>query len=254
MSHTEFKVLVSRLEAHCGAELDDETVRDIESLLALARGTDGAMLADANGSCAWLGDLYGRYVQRQELAEARALLVHGTGLAGLARGEGGDFAGRSYARVRDLFESIDFSGCQVFIMVGCGPLPVTLLHVAERTRVLRLVGLDVGLEAAESAREVCHGLGLERVEIRDCDGCHFDYSDADVVYVANLVRPKHAVLRRVAETVRPETRVVVREPSAAGALFAERGADPADPRWRVIGSAPEDGRFLSYHLFLQRLP
>ncbi|MGH7518325.1 MAG: hypothetical protein ACREOC_12785 [Gemmatimonadales bacterium] len=253
MSRAELEALLSRLAARGPAEFDDEAARDVESFLALARDADGPALADVIGSCAQLRELYGRYASRRETAEARALLARGTGIAGLARGEGGDFAGRSYARVRDLFEHIDFSACRAFVMVGCGPLPVTLLHVAERTQVPRLIGLEVEPEAACSARDLCRGLGLDRVAIRECDGCEFDYGSADVAYVANLVRPKRAVLCRVADTIRPGARVVVREPSPPGELFAERGAEPHDRRWRVVGRGPEDRQFLSYHLFLTRL-
>lgn len=253
MTRAEFEALVMRLEARCDAELEEGIACDMEGALGFVRGADELTLADLVGSCARLRALYGRYACSRELAEANALLARGTGIAGLAGGEGGDFAGRSYARVRDLFEHVDFSGCRALVMVGCGPLPVTLLHIVQRTHVPRLIGLDVDPEAVTSARDVCRGLGLDRVEIRECDGCAFDYCNADVVYIANLVRPKRAVLCRVAETIRLGARVVVREPSAPGELFSERGTDPFDPRWRVLDRGCEDPRFLSYHLFLERL-
>ena len=253
MTRAEFEALVVRLDARGDAELDETMAHDMERALGFARGADGLALADLVGSCARLRTLYGRYACSKELVEANALLARRTGIAGLADGEGGDFAGRSYARVRDLFEHIDFSACRALVMVGCGPLPVTLLHIAERTHVPWLIGLDLDPEAVTSARDVCRGLGLDRVEIRESEGCAFDYCNADVVYIANLVRPKRPVLCRVAETIRPGARVVVREPSAAGELLSERGADPSDPRWRVVGRGPEDPRFLSYHLFLERL-
>ncbi len=251
MSRAELEALVARLEAHGGAELGDEAARDLERLLAIARGADGSVLAGAIRSCDRLRQLYGRYVSGKEAEEARALIARGTGIAGLAEGRGGDFAGRSYARVRDLFEHIDFSDCRAFVMVGCGPLPVTLLHVAERAHVPRLIGLELEPEAARSARDLCRGLGADQVEIRECDGREFDYRTADVAYVANLVQPKRAVLRRVADTIRPGARVVVREPSPPGELFAERGVHPSDRHWRVVARGMEDGRFLSYHLFLE---
>jgi len=249
----EAEALIARLQPHGNAGLNDEAVRDLECLLDLARRADGPALAHATGSCSWLRDLYGRYACQRELAEADALRERGTGIPGLDQGEGGDFAGRAYGRVRDLFQYIDFRGCRVFVLVGCGPLPVTLLHVAHRTQVPRLIGLEVEPEAARRAGALCRGLGVGRLEIRDCDGGTFDYRDADVVYVANLVRPKRAVLGRVADTIAPGARVVVREPSPAGELFAERGVDAGDPRWRELARGPEDTRFLSYNLFLESL-
>ncbi|MGH2349645.1 MAG: hypothetical protein ACRDFT_09295 [bacterium] len=253
LRRTDLASLLSRLEALRGAAFEDRAAREVESLLAFARDAEGPVLADAMRSCGLFRDVYGRYAAGKEMLEADALLARGTGIAGLGRGEGGDFAGRSYARVGDLFEHIDFSGCQAFVMVGCGPLPVTLLHVAERTRVPRLIGLDVESEAVSSARALCRCFHLDRAEIRQCDGCEFDYGSADVIYVANLVRPKRAMLCRVADTIRPGARVVVREPSAAGELLAERGVLPGDDRWQVVGRGPEDRQFLSYHLYLAPL-
>ncbi len=253
MSRAELAMLIARLGAHQGPGLGDDTARDLERLLALARELDGGAVECPAECRVRLRELYGRYVSGREIAEGRALVMRGSGIGGLARGEGGDFAGRSYARVRDLFEYVDFSGCRAFVMVGCGPLPVTLLHVARRTRVPRLIGLEVEPEAARGARALFHSLGLDAVEVRECDGSEFDYGEADVAYVANLVRPKRAALARAARTIRPGARVVVREPSLPGELLAERGVPAGDGSWRVLARGPEDRWFLSYHLFLEAL-
>ncbi|HET8625628.1 MAG TPA: methyltransferase domain-containing protein, partial [Gemmatimonadales bacterium] len=251
MSRGEIAALVARLEGHQGTEPHGDAARDLERLLTLARLAEAADVAGTASSCGRLRALYGRYVSRLETAEARALLARGTGVVGLALGEGGDFAGRSYARVRDLFDYVDFTDCRTFVMVGCGPLPVTLLHVARRARVPRLVGLEVEPESARDARALCRELGVDTIEVQECDGGEFDYSEADVIYIANLVRAKRAVLTRVARTARAGARVVVREPSSVGELVAERGVDVGDSWWRVLARGPEDPQFLSYHLFLE---
>jgi hypothetical protein len=194
---------------------------------------------------------YCAYVQRRERDEARALLAAPDLVAALRRGEGGLFAGRSFARVRDLFERVAFDGCNEFVMVGCGPLPVTLLHVSDRTRVARIIGLETDPDAAALAAAVCRRAAGDRIRIAERDGRDYDFRAADVVYVANLVRPKAAVLARVAETVRPGTRVVVREPIAAGALFAEQALERPPAGLALIARGPGDPRFMSREVHLE---
>jgi hypothetical protein len=244
--------LIARLERSDARDPDAAEAAVFERLLAVSSELDESEVESLRAGVPRLPALYGRYVQGEETREARALLARSADAECLERGEGGDFAGRSYARVADLFERVDFTGCRVFVMVGCGPLPVTLLHVAAKTRVPRLVGLEVDERSARCAREICERLRPSRIDIRLVDGSDYDYARADVVYLANLVRRKACVLARIAEQVGPDTQVIVREPFGAGALFAERGLVRHDPRLEWLAAGPENPRFLSHHVFLQR--
>jgi len=249
----EMAQLIAQLERCDAHEPGAAALTALERLLALSSQAEGS--ADANGFHTGpprLSALYAGYVQRQEAREARDLLDRGADGGCLERGEGGDFAGRSYARVADLFERVDFRACREFVMVGCGPLQVTLLNVAARTRVPRLIGLDMDESSVRCAREVCERLRPSRIDIQLKHGHNYDYTGADVVYLANLVRSKVSVLAHVAEQVRPETQVIVREPFGAGALFAERGVSRQDPRLKPLADGPGDPRFLSRHVFLER--
>jgi hypothetical protein len=245
--------LISRLERSGERELDAASRAALERLLSLAQGLDRSDVESLGAGSAPLAAIYGRYVQQSEAKEAKALIEREADGGALARGEGGDFAGRSYARVRDMFGRIDFTTCREFAMVGCGPLPATLLHVAERTGVPRIVGLDVDAGSVHSAREICGRWSPSRIDVLLRHGSAHDYGSAQIVYLANLIRPKAAVLARVAETVRPGTQVVVREPFEAGCLFAESGVDPLDPRLKLLARGPGDRRFLSRHVFLERM-
>jgi len=153
-----------------------------------------------------------------------------------------------------MFDQVDLSACREFTMVGSGPLPVTLLHVADRTDVPHIVGLDVDESAVSLATELCDRLGYARIELQVRDGRDHDYGRSDVVYVANLISPKSEVLARITETVRPGTAVVVREPFGAGVLFAECGVGPACRRLAAVAVGPGDPKFLSRHVFRVRRP
>src|SRR5262249_17215701 len=61
------------------------------------------------------------------------------------------------------------------------------------------------------------------------DGAQYDYSDADVIFVANLVRPKQAVLTRILHTAPDHVRIILRDLYSLGLLWAEEGAAALDP-------------------------
>ena len=228
----------------------------MEKLVGLALGLTAAQYQelcamDPRFALPCLARHYSRFIQVREIESVRALL--GGSLKRPDVQLAGDFARRAFLRVKDMFDAIDFSGCSRFVMVGCGPLPVTLLQVAERTQARSLVGLDIDSISIEHARKLMGYLRQERVRIHREDGGEYNYASADVVYVANLVRPKARVLARIADTAPGGTQVIVREPLDAGRLFTEAGADRLDSRFRITGQGPGDSLFLSRHVFLQTI-
>lgn len=198
-----------------------------------------------------LSHLYARYIRSRELVEIRTRLSdadHGDGAALEGMGE---FARRAYDRVRDMFETVDFSGCRRFVMVGCGSLPVTMLHVMEKTTVPEIVGLDIDGTALSLNQTAIRSFDSGRLRVEHANGTAYDYESADIVYIANLVQPKRGVLKRVADTARDETQVILRDPYSMGRLFAESGVDELDERLRLTGEGAGSRRFLSRHVFLR---
>ena len=190
--------------------------------------------------------LYGSYMQDKERDSA------GNGwsyLAGLSAGRYDEFTDQSYRRVRDMFDSVDFSSCRRFVMVGCGPLPVTIFHVLAKTDVASVVGLDVNRTTIETVRTYIGKLDLRRFRALHADGGTYSYERADIIYVANLVSPKTATLARIAETARSGTPVIVRDPISFGRLIADRGFDACGDLFmlRYVGSGNK--KFLSRHVF-----
>lgn len=194
---------------------------------------------------------YLEYVCTQEWAEAQQLLARKTigrfRYADLAE----SFGKHNYDRVRDMFDAVGFRSCRRFVLVGCGPLPVTLYHVHDQTDVAELVALDVDVEAIRTVRATVRRFGLARVSADVIPGEQYDYGAADVIYVANLVRPKHLVLKRIADTARSSATIVLREPYSLGRLLTERGSDGLDPRLEVAKVSPPDLSHFSRHAFLR---
>lgn len=231
----------------------------LESLLAYARDItpeqSDVIFTDNPGLASWqprLFRLYARYIRMHEIRE---VTQNSPGKSSKHKGdilaEMGDFAHQSYDRVRDMFDRIDFSGCHRFVMVGCGALPVTMLNILNKTGVPHIIGLDIDATALDLNKAILVTANEPRLQMVCSDGCDYNYRDADVIYIANLVSPKAGVLGRVADTAGRHTPVILRDPYAMGRLFTEAGADCLDARYTVLSEGDGDHRFLSRHVFLE---
>src|SRR5262245_9318466 len=92
---------------------------------------------------------------------------------------------RTYNRVREMFERVDFRACRRFVMVGCGRLPVTMFHVHDQTETTEIVGLDIVPDAIETARKMAARFGYPRIGAELCDGQTHDYGQAQIIFITN---------------------------------------------------------------------
>jgi hypothetical protein len=158
---------------------------------------------------------------------------------------------RTYNRVREMFERVDFRACRCFVMVGCGRVPVTMFHVHERTATTEIVGLDIVPEAVETAREIAARFGYARTGVELCDGQAYDYGRAQIIFITNMISAKAAVLTRIAETAPPDVVIVVREPYSLRRLWSESGERLLDPRLEIVGRGSRNST-LSRDVYLKR--
>jgi hypothetical protein len=154
----------------------------------------------------------------------------------------------AYDRVSDLFDVLTLRPGLRFTMIGCGELPVTAIHVIERAGC-EVVCMDVVPAAITAAERLKEAFGWNQLDPLLCDGTDYDYGEADVVYIANMVRPKGAVLRQVAATARADCKIVLRDPYGLGVLWAEQGQANLPPALEVTCHGP-GSRYLSHDLFL----
>lgn len=214
--------------------------------------SEAAMLVRALGdTAAEFARFFADSVFAREAAEAQAVLAYaprpGLGYRDVAGQEGA----AAYARVADMFTHVDFSNCRRFVLVGAGELPTTALHVHDRTGVAHIDCLDTRPEAVRSIEALAAWLGSDRLRALRFDGTQYDYSDADVIFVANMVRPKQVILARILDTASDHVRIVLRDPYSLGLLWAEEGGAALDPRVS-IAACGVGSRFLSRDLFLAR--
>jgi hypothetical protein len=160
-------------------------------------------------------------------------------------------ARRDYDRVSDMFQNIDFNGCSRLVMVGCGSSPVSIFHVCDRTAISEIIALDVAPDAIERVRALIGHFGLSHVRAEICDGREFNYGNAGIVLVANMVSPKADIVSRIADTGPTAVQIAVRDPYGLGVLWAERAEQALDPRLEVIGKG-HPGSPLSRDVYIKR--
>jgi hypothetical protein len=190
-------------------------------------------------------------VQRQETEETERMLqvrLNGPVVLGTLLGKSGR---RDYDRVGSMFQNIDFSNCSRLVMVGCGPSPVSIFQVHDRTEIPDIIAIDIAPEAIKRVRALIEHFGLSRVRAEVCDGREFDYRDAGIVFVANMVSPKAAVVSRIADTAPAAAQIVVRDPYGLGLLWADSAERALDSRIEIIGRG-HPGLSLSRDVYMKR--
>lgn len=159
----------------------------------------------------------------------------------------------TYDRVGDMFDQIEFSDCHRLVMVGCGSVPTTIFHIHDKTTIPEIVGLDIVPEAIEMSRTLTEWLGYSRVRTELHNGLSYDYSQAQIVFVANMVSPKASVVSRIADTAPDNVQIIVREPMSLGRLWAEGVDKNLDPRLEVTRKGRAGGfGAVSRDLYLKR--
>jgi hypothetical protein len=246
--------LAALLESSC----DRDPAQLIDDLCTLAHemGDETAeALLDAdptlNRHVPGLTRAFYRRVVRKEIAEAKRLLQQPRDSHVAFTDVASPAVLRTYNRVREMFERVDFGACRCFVMVGCGRVPVTMFHVHERTETTQIVGLDIVPEAVDTAREIAARFGYARVVAELCNGQAYDYGRAQVIFITNMISAKAAVLTRIAESAPADVLVVVREPYSLRRLWSESGERSLDPRLEIVGKGSTN-RTLSRDVYLKR--
>jgi hypothetical protein len=252
--------IIAQLRTLFGAARTVGSDRTMPALLAIGRQMGAAAGEDLIDRHPELQEFAGsasrdylEYIYRLERAEAGHLLNRTISERFRYLELAEAFGRHNYERVRDMFDAVDFKSCRRFVLVGCGPLPMTLYHVHDRTEVVELIAIDIEDEAVGIVNETARRFGLNRISAAVASGEQYDYSQADIIYVANLVRPKRNVLERIADMAPAGAMVVLREPYSLGRLLTERGVDHLDPRLEIVKVSPPELSHFSRHVFLRTL-
>jgi len=235
----------SRLESILASPADRNTLDLIHAIVDLAHaiGLEAAdemlerepALADLRPE---LSREFHANVVGREIAEARNLLASEITAPVSFRTLASPTAAAMFDRLEGVAAHVARPGMQRIVMVGCGWRPVTMFQLHESTDAREIVGLDVVPDAVETAAALASKLGYDRVRTELCDGLSFDYSGADIVYVASMVSPKQDVITRILDTAPEDVRIVLWEPVSLGRLWVESGRPDRNPRLEITGRGP----------------
>lgn len=197
-------------------------------------------------------NLYATYIVNSENSASRKLLGSSAKNIHFSQSVSG-FGKEAYERVMDMFEIVDFRLCQCFVLVGCGSFPVTIFHVFDRVNVPNIVGLDDRHDATRLFQQVIDKYQLNGMRSVNCSGQEYDFSDAGVIYIANLVSPKKDVLNRIWETAPDNAQIIVREPYSIGRLWTEKGTDDLCDKFEVVAYGDYGPAYYSRDVILKKL-
>lgn len=252
--------LASRIEDALKLACDVQGIQAMHMLLDLASGIDdddGETVIDDHPELRVkygpkVTSIYQQYIFDYESA-ARKKLTNLMGVHACSFKDATTFLGNAaYDRANEIYDHVVFDDTKKFVIVGCGQLPFTAFHAHDHTRNAEIVAIDICDDAIESVNQLAFHFKMDRLKAQKATGENFDYDQAGIVYIANMVSPKSDVLKRIAMTSSTDVRVVLRDPYSIGRLWSERGIDALHPHFAVTGYG-EGANYKSRHVFLQRM-
>jgi protein-L-isoaspartate O-methyltransferase len=95
--------------------------------------------------------------------------------------------------------------------IGCGAIPYTCIILAKHN-ITHIVGIDNVPAIVDFANEYLTQRGLyDRINIKLGDGTNFDIHKFDVIIISHGVLNQKAVVQHVLNTMRPDTRLLLRK-------------------------------------------
>ena len=153
-------------------------------------------------------------------------------------------------RELDLFEN---KNPKQLVMVGCGPLPETILFIADNTNIPEIVGIDCNQEAISMAGDVVKAMGhKDRVKLVYSYAEEYDFKDADIIHIANATHNKGIVLDKVAKTAKKNVEIIVRNPSMLSNLMYHKTSNIPENLIQ-LESIKGDTSFLHTPCLLQKI-
>jgi len=94
--------------------------------------------------------------------------------------------------------------------IGCGPLPSTSLLIAQKTGA-RTIGIDKNIPSVQDAQYCVHVLHQEnQIQIHHANALTYAMQSSHVIIVSQGIEPRYEVLEHIANTMKPDTRVIFR--------------------------------------------
>lgn len=96
-----------------------------------------------------------------------------------------------------------FKTCEKLIMIGCGMYPYSMIDTFKRFPDIKQIGIDYDLRCAKIASQIVDKCEFSSIEIINCDGIDFDYSnlkDEDLVFISCDVNNIDGIYNKIINT------------------------------------------------------
>lgn len=164
-----------------------------------------------------------------------------------------DISKESYLQTNREMQMLDFKKCKKMVIVGCGCLPETMLYIYENTPIKEIIGVDNHQEAIYIAGEMIRNQGLTDIHLLHENSVNYDYKDADIVLISNMMAGKKKILDRIVNTSQDNIQILVRTPILLGHMFYDNAIEDLNKRLAIIKSKKVSDYFLENTVLLRKL-
>jgi len=107
------------------------------------------------------------------------------------------------------FEIVDINENDTILHIGCGPLPNTLITLAQHFKA-NYTGIDKDKEAVKIARKIVKEYRLN-IKIEEGDAIDYPLQHFDIIIVSYGVEPKEKIFKRLRKETKENVRIILRK-------------------------------------------
>ncbi len=163
--------------------------------------------------------------------------------------EDSSFYKKAYDRVKGMEQFLEKKNV---VVIGAGAIPATLIFAQKSGLIKSGIGLDIDKIAVSLAKELTQHLNVNELSYLNINGLDYDFTNSDVVFIANLVRGKSKLLNRLSSQLKFGDHIILREPWGKGVYLAESAIESIGSSWKVIGQDSPCPYFYSQSFYLRK--
>jgi precorrin-6B methylase 2 len=115
--------------------------------------------------------------------------------------------------VKKEIETLDLKRYENIIHIGCGAIPYTCFILAKNHKG-KIIGIDWDQKIIHLARNYQYRFySYDNLTIEIGDGTNYDISAFDLIILSYGIRDHNKVLHHVFETMKPESKILLRKPN-----------------------------------------
>ncbi len=142
---------------------------------------------------------------------------------------------------------------KVFVTVGAGSIPSTIIKAWDYELFKEYHAYDIDEEAVELGVQVLNALAIPG-QYQLENGMNINFQEADIIFIANLVKDKERVLEQCYLTAPDHAQIVLRlssDPNLGLDAFSKEDID--QKKWVIKEIGESSQEFSSFNIFLEKI-